>query len=369
VTAIPGGCIEYPRAFTFNGAGPSTTTLLMDAVGEQCAFVFRAPRTGDIDVIGLGCGASTQLPSNGILVSLQNVDLATGFPDGMTQRYCIVPRSNLSANTWFTTGPLTTDGTPSGTRLSVTRGDLIAVVVDFVSFVAGDNVSIVCELGYTANEGTFPYVLQQVGAGWAKGTNTVPLLAIRYSDGTYYPIDGAFPWSGFTTLSLGLNTTPDEVGNRFSLPFDAKVGGVWVRRQSTATRDVLVRLYDSDGTVFANGSVLEDGDLGTGATRYVTLPAEIPLKANTVYRATCVMQQPVGLNFYGADVASAPVLNAVAGGQQMYWTQRTDGGAWTDVLTRRMLMGLLLTDINTGGVSRARVVNAGGGFITGGGCL
>jgi hypothetical protein len=355
MTAIPGGCVEYPRAWSFGAFQPQiNSNLLIDAAGEYAAYVFRAPRTGTIDSVGILTGAVARAPINGMRVSLQAVNLSTGAPDGNPAQYTVVPAGTVILNAWINTGPVTSDGTAGGSKRSVVRGELLAVVADFASFTAGDSFSIACH-NAILNDGGFPYAV----ANGVRQAVTIPMMAILYADGNYYPIEGVYPWATFALHAVNSGTNPDETGLRVIVPFDCTVSGLWVRHQPVAGRDTLCKLYDANDNVLV--STLDDGDLGGNASsiRYITFAAEVRLFANRIYRATCVPTSTSTQNYYSAVVNSVALHDALSGGREMYWTQRVDAGAWVDNPLRRPFMGLLLSDINTGGVPRSRLVNVG----------
>lgn len=363
MTAISGGFIEHPPALAWGAAAPAFgNNRTIDATAEKAGMVFQVPKTGTIDAVGFLLGTVTQAPTNGLKVSLQDPS-TTGLPDGTPDQYRVVPVGSISTGAWITTGLITSDGTDGGAKRSVTRGDVLCVVIEFSSFVAGDNLNIQERTG-GLNDGAMPYVVADTGA-WAKSTNTGdPVVALKYDDGLYYPAPRCYPMSALTTLAVNTGTTPDEIGLKFRVPVGIKVGGLWIRRSQTAARDVTYKLYDSDGSTVLK-SFVDDGDFGSGNNRYLLFSSEVTLVANTYYRLTALPSSASSLNFYYFDVAAAGIMDAIPGGQDMHWTQRTDAGAWTDTTTRRPWMGLLITDITSGsgGMSRARVANQGGGLL------
>jgi len=55
----------------------------------------------------------------------------------------------------------------------------------------------------------------------------------------------------------------------------------------------------------------------------------------------------------GADAVAVPTLNVISAaamdelsfGQDCIWTQRTDGGAWTQTATKRAMLGLVIDQL------------------------
>lgn len=150
--------LEVPTRVLSNTQTPFSD-LLIDAAGEKVAIVFRAPKTGTLDRAEFKLDAVTQAPVSGLRVSFQDVGAADGNPDGTQDQFRTVPQGSISAGAWVVPGLMTSDGTDGGTKRSVTKGDLIAFVVEFDSFAAGDSLEVRC-MGQGANFNTTgqPYV-------------------------------------------------------------------------------------------------------------------------------------------------------------------------------------------------------------------
>ena len=132
--------LMIPRIVAGSGL-PSFANMTLNASGDKVAYVIAAPKAGDIEAVGFRVGTVGNNPDNGVRVSLQTVDLATGSANG-TQSQFRDHTSALSSNTWIETGRITSDGTDTGTRRTVAHGELFAIDFDFVSFVASDSFQI-----------------------------------------------------------------------------------------------------------------------------------------------------------------------------------------------------------------------------------
>ena len=343
------GPLYYPEPF-YGIVTVGTATLLIDASGEKAAFIGRVPKTGDLEAFEFCLGAVTQAPTNGLKCSFQDVDLTTGDPDGTVDQSVVVT-TGLTTDAWVAPGDF------SATR-AVARGDRLACVIEFESFAASDSVNI--RLIDTRATAEMDFVNECYAdlftTSWAKQFLAGPRLALRYNDGSYVALLGnAYPYlNPDITVSVRSDTTPDEVGNIFQVPFTCAVGGCWVDMDLDSVCDIV--LYDSDGaSVLATASC--DPDVRqTTVSRMTPLwfSTDVTLAVNTNYR---LVVKPTTASFVtpkAFSVNTASLLDGFPMGQTMHRTERTDAGAWTETTTQRMYMGLVITKLDDG-------VSAGGG--------
>lgn len=345
---------------------------LAPSIGNMCELwssgqnhagvVFRAPKTGTLDKFEFRIG--TVFSAQNLKCSFQDVSLTTGFPDETADQYRVIS-SGITSNTWQVPGLITSDGTDGGTKRAVTRGDLVAAVVEWDSAVGDIVISgITTDGNASAMIGGFPRPVQKASSTWTMGASPM-IVAIKYDDGTYAYISPALmPFKTITAQSFASNSTPDERGIYFKLPFTASVSGAWARIALTGDTDFV--LYGSDGTtVLASASL--DKDLGSSsgsATGYmVFFGADVTLTADTFYRLVIKPTTTTSMTLYDFDVNAAAIMDAIDLGQNCYHTQRTDAGSWSETTTKRPFMGLILNgaDVTAGGggntYSRGRVVN------------
>lgn len=314
-----------PALISINGTAPAFRSLLMDASGEKVALIFRAPKTGTLDHFEFRTGTVTQA-TNGLLCSFQDVDAATGLPDGTADQSATVASGSLGSNAWINPGAF------SAGR-SVTQGDLVAAVIEWASFAASNSLNInMLDSGQTSGRISNTinnYVLHNTGS-WGTAAVT-PGIAIAYNDGTYGCIPDNWPTSTLNTHAFDSSTTPDEIGLIFQMPVPCAVAGAAVLIERVSGRDVTVRLYDSDGTT-ALASVAVDMDVGAnnGGWAFVQFTSAISLLANTNYRLTVRPDTAVTNRIYSIGVGNTDaVLDSVPGGQSWHRTRRTDAGSWT----------------------------------------
>lgn len=343
------GGMWIPKPPPFATAIPEFSSLLMSALGGKVAFRFQVPRTGTLDRFEFRIGASTQLPTNGLKVSFQNVDTATGDPDGSADQYRVV--TGLSANSWIVPGLMTDDGTDTGVKRSTSRGAWLACVIEFQSFSALDVVNVsALNLSSTALLAG-PAYADRYTAAWAKQTVGI-IMALKYDDGTYEYIHGeVWPikdlWTG--------GTEGEAVDLAFSLPTDALLGGVYVRMQYTAAQNDILTITvtrESDGevmdTLFVDSAIQASTAVQTYFFRFwhdpaLTDQAETLLRANEVYILSIEPDVANTISFYGFEVNSAELMDALEGGQSFHvWDEPNQA----HVITKRPWMGLLLTGVD-----------------------
>lgn len=362
--------ILYPaEPIAWNTASPTSSTVLtLAASTTKSAFIFRVPKTGTLDQVEFMLDTTSVNHTTSVIrVSLQDVSLTTGDPDGTQDQFRDIGTLPASDN-WTAPGLMTSDGTDTGTKRSVTRGDLLAFVVEYQTFTAADSAVVdTMDVSTTASFDKLAYSDLSTAGVWAKKPTALPRMALKYNDGTYACPYGTWPIVGFAGESFTSTSSPDEVGTLFQLPFPCKVSGVFLSADLDGDADVV--LYDTGGSAFTNGTVSLDKDVRADANNgwlVAMFAADITLLANTDYRMSLrpSTSTAVSLGRYTTD--STAIAAAAPGGTHWRKTSRTDAGSWTDVNeANRRFMGLIISALEdgtataTGGVSRGRIVNAG----------
>jgi hypothetical protein len=346
-----GGGMFMPKPESFAN---SNGNLLIDASGEKIGCVFRAPKTGTLGKVRFFTGTVTT--GDTLKVSFQDVDMATGNPDETADQYRTIVVANSDDNAWLTTGLITTDGTDTGGKRSVTRGDLLAIVIEYDSYVAGNmnvqNTTAILDYGNGA------YTCLKTGGTWVKTTNTIGCFELEYDDGTLAYTDTLLPGAGSAT-TIASNTTPDEAALYFRFPVGVTVGGAYVFLDLDAATDVV--LYDTDGTT-ALATVSLDSDVRAGLTAngtMVVFPTEIDLTANLWYFLSIKPTTTTAVGYRRMTVRATASMDMFDLGQNAYLATRTDAGVWGTTTTIRPRASLLVTKIHDG-------AGGGGGVVIGG---
>ena len=354
--------VEMPSAVGVTGTPAFSNMGPIVATADKFTIIMQAPKTGTLYGCEFRLGTVTQAPTNGITVSFQDVTASTGVPDGTQDQYRVVT-SGLTANTWVAPGIMSSDGTDTGTKRSVTQGDTIACVIEFTSFSASDSLSIsVGSTGFGAAAG-FPYASFYNSTSWANNSG-IPVVALKYSDGTYAMSGWSIPYQTFTAVTYNSGSSPNEYGVRFSSPVPLSVCGFWTNQSYNATNhSYTLKLY-ADATA-PGGSTLASYTRNSGTSRtassvrtpYHRLSSNVTITANTWYRLTFVPEDTNNATLYQADLNAAAIQDVLTFGQSFYMTQ-ANGAGWTNTTTARIFMGLLICGaddgVQTGGINRRR---------------
>lgn len=348
-------------AFGFGAA------ITMDASGESVGWVIEAPKAGTINRVGFRVNTVGNAPDNGLRVGFYS--LASGLPNAETHFRVIPP---AVAAGWQETGLVTTDGTDTGTKKTVTRGERFAVTVDFESFAVGDSLNINNSMtGSWVGAGFargFPYGVSDVGAGWVKnGTNGDGLfvLAIQYDDSVWCAMPGCAPIATVpTATTLNSAANPDEVGNIFNVLVPLRVSGFeFPCALSAATADMVVRLYDEDDVVLASATLNEGSDqlggaTGAGQVLIGWFDEDVELKVDENYRLVIEGTGAGNVVIYSARVSANTYLSAMPYGSTFNRTERNNGGVWSDSTVDVMLLHPVFNG-NQLGAPRARYILGG----------
>jgi len=312
-----------------NDNSGTTTGLLMDSADEKVAFIFRVRKTGTIDRISVPMRTVTV--SDTLKLTLQTVD-GSGDPTGTLY--------GGSAAQTFT--PVTTvqNIVTMATGASATAGDLVAVVIEFNSFVAGN-----LNISYQNAGSYFPYMSHLTGGSWSKKVG-MPGFGIGYSDGTYENV-GAYPGlssSGANVVAFNSGSTPNERALLFKLPFPARISGCSIMLAHSAGANFDIILYDFDGvTILTSLSVVANQmDSVSRDSAFFTFPTSIILSRNKFYRLAVKPTTANDVTIHELTFANVASMDSVPGGQNCYRSVRTSGGAWTDLTTTRPRFGLIL---------------------------
>ena len=332
----------------------------MNASGDRMGFVIRVPKTGTLHSFEFRTGTVSNNPDNGLRLSFQDISLTTGNPDGVVDQFCDLT-GTISSNSWQTPpGPLTDDGTSGGVKRSVTSGDLLGCVIDFVSFTAGDALQISNIENITNLLRMNIYVSNGATGTYIKETGATPVMSLKYDDGTYASLNGMIlPASALGAVAFASNSTPDERGNRLVVGADISCSGAWVHMNGNST-DSELTLYDSSSNILAVNTI-DGSQLVTQIGIYeATWASPVTLAADEVYRLALKPTTTTTVSLYSFDVPSAAHMAGAPPGAEWYSTSRTDGGGWSDVSTTRNHMGLILDGTDSSvGAGGPRLINGG----------
>jgi hypothetical protein len=316
---VAGGMV--PLVHHYGNGSTSFSSLLIDASGEKVAFLVRVPKTGNIRTIRFRLNTTTtgQTLRAGIYTFDANGDPTTTAYGGMAVGTVAVANTDDNVEKVVT---LATDA-------AATKGDYVAVVIEFDGTVGSLNI------GYVALGTTFGLpCVSHLTAAWVRQLSS-PVVALGYDDESYEPLFGCSPFTvglGQTSYNAGTGTF-DEHASKFTASVAGRIVGALVMMQVAAGADFEFLCYDGttalatkayDGDLFSNPAnirpvILEFDSPVTVAAGDVRRLAIRPTTANNVQ----VTEGTVG-------VAAAM---AAAFGADFHASRRLNQGAWNDDLT------------------------------------
>ena len=339
------------------GAPAFTTALQLDAAADRSALVFRAPVSCDLDRVTIGVGAVATAAA--LDVRIEDVSTTTAAPTG-----------NLwAANTTATTGSPVAN-TPIEVTLTaaatVTRGQMVAIVVQPNTTPIDVSLTRVSTTSSGMGSG-FPYGIYNTAGTYAAAA-TLPTYGVRCSTGTWaYVSEGTGPIKAFASSAFNTGTgatTGTRRGMSITVPFPAKLSGVWWKGIVANGADYTIVLYDNTGTALQTLATIDGNNVfaAQAAQHLIYTDGDYSLADNTEYYVALVPGTANSLTLYEFSVDSAAYMDAFGGGQSFFLTKFVSS-AWTEVTTERPYMGLLLTALDDGTAGGG----GGGGKIIGGG--
>ena len=351
-----------------------TNTMTFDAANDQCAVVFQAPRTGTIYDVEFSLAASTLTGTLRVgFVTLSGAQFP-GSPGTYANYADIV---NPTAGWQAPSGYLGTGGAGSGSKLSVTAGDVLCLTWECTAFTANSCTLRLVDQNASISCWTWlPYTGQKTGAGAIAAGRDLPMFALFYDDGAgnkesvATPVHASiFAGNGTVTTKSISSANPKMAGLRFQVPVPVTIDGAWVNldndvdvtprlvKTGTTTNLITCPVLDKDQRQSVNGTPL--------AFRF----APVDLLANTTYRllfensgsATACAQ-------YSFDVNSNGVLAGLGSGKEFYLSTSntafasltgTDGTDYTDTNTTCPLIGLHVAKVHDGSGGGGMLVHPG----------
>lgn len=321
--------------------GTTNTTPAITTTSLKQAICFRTPKAGNISKIHGKWGNVTG--TNTATFSMQDVN-TSGQPDNTDDQtgVSVVP----VANSFFTADF-------SSAQRTVAINEPVAFVIG--ASAIGTSFQIIQNNISVEENSCWPSTYN--GSAWSNGGGTMP-IAVEYSDGSIIPITGVIPGTRIA-ISYSTSSAPNELGNRFRLPFPCRIAGIVGYTSSGAAGVFNVKLYSDAMSQLATGTRGNMRGAGGPMTVMFTTPYEIT--ANTWYRASILPTSTTNVTLGYYDAANTTQMAASPGGADYYYWSRTGAGAPTDTDTRRLMFSLVIDQFDSGGGgslgTRARIVN------------
>ena len=339
---------------SYHLANSPTVDLLIDAAGEKAAFVFQAPKTGTLGKVGFRTGTVTT--GQTLKVSFQDLD-ANGNPDGTADQYRTVAVVDTDDNKYFLTGLITSDGTDGGTKRAVTKGDILAAVIEFDSTAGNLNIRASRLVMQFIQYGLYG---DQYTAAWAKQSSFGGFY-IEYDDGTAAFIPEAVGGSNIGGIYFNDGSASDEYGTRLDVPVPMRAIGIYAMLDflvDAAAGACTLKLYNqADALLWSEAldSAKRYGDWPGYLVRLFSSPIELAIGTYRITARSTNATNRVGVFEHLFESAAQKTQFPYSGVQL---TKRAnDVGPWTDVPLEVVFAGLIIDQLDNG---------AGGG---GGGLL
>ena len=336
--------------FQNTSAGTSNgTPITFDAGTDKIALVHRVPKTGTLTAIEFLTGTVT---TTGATMRAAVEGLGTDQnPSGtvyVANAEGTVVVATSDDNVWKSVA------INGGTGVTVTRGDMVATVIDVSS--GTPNVIPLAVGGFTSMAlGNFPYVTANTTGAYAKKTDSLALGIVWNYGGTYEYFYGAN--AAVSTSATAVGAADNERGLRFQVAAPIRIYGIGAMLGNAAAgANYRLKVYDSTPTLLANGELQPAADIDGDSFPSTTmdgfvefiLPASLELAAATTYYATIYQTTANNLSLFQVGVTSG-YLAAMPGGAEFYLATRSGGsGAFTTSQTAVPLMYLLVDGIHDG---------------------
>lgn len=328
----------------------ATNTITIDATTDRVALIFQAPKTGTLDRMEFRVAGGTSLQD--IRCGWQDVDLATGFPDGTYDQYADV--TGYSAG-WIVPNYFGASGGGSGAKRSVTQGDLLAFVIESTGGTPNITITALNTSGGTGP--VFPQGASNLTGSYANTASHV--LCSLYYDGESDATPINWYSNGGTVISTQSISTgnPRQAGLAFTLPFACRVAGMGFHADVDA--DLLVRLYDSATNDVLAGALTWDATVPGGASGAgvfeVRFPSPVTINANQKYRAVLENTTATACAIRYTDFNDNGDVAGWGGGKNCFWTQSNlayaslvNEASWSDTNSRVPFFYLIIDGLDDG---------------------
>jgi hypothetical protein len=319
------------------GGDAGGTVALIDAAGEKVAWIFRAPKTGNISNFYFRLATTTT--GQTLKGSAQDVDTATGSADGTIDQSGTVSVANADDNVW--------KQITFGASRAVSMNDLVAIVAEFDSTIGNLNISR--STNVSGLQG-FAYSEHFVSAAWSRG-NGAPYIAVGYDDGTYPQIIGCNAGYQGTVINFSSSSTPDEVGNLIIPRAPMRVCGAYYHGRHTADMQFVLYEGASVTPVAVRTSDTFNGAVDSSLSDtyfYGCFDTPFDLKVGETYRIVLLPTTTSVIGRYDMVFANATILNGQDLGADCVKTSRVNGGNFAEDTAARVICGLIVSHISDG---------------------
>ena len=345
----PGKYGKFPTGFLYYN---------LDDNNDAEAKVFALPSGGTITDVGLYVGAKVGTPPE-YKVGLTEVNPYTGFPMqspyGGSAIYSWTPTNTSAQWIWFTLS----------TPAVGVMGDIVAIHVYPSGTTPNTSNYTRIERSNIWSDSSYGFTLpfrEQFSTTWI-ATNGYGIWAVKFDDGNVFGI----PAIALHYVQTVSTSSPDEIGNKFSLSFDTISNGFSAAFNSLDSGvDLTFTLYDNNDTIIAEKRFnnLTYWNDSYSYTEWMSLYWDSPvtLTKDINYRIT-VKANTSSAGFYLSGMQFESSTSRTNNMWDMFnkWqrTERTDGGSWTDSDDKIACVSIIISGIE---ITEVPASGAGGSY-------
>lgn len=318
----------------------TAATFSMDDADNSIAAVFSVP--ADVTLAKIGAYVTVTGNPPAYQAAFVTVD-TSGNPTTTAYGSCVATEYDFTTTGWH--------WITLGTAAAGTAGDVIAARLWPSSAGTADASNYVQVRLYNTNgySDMLPHSVTGISSALPFDPASALSLGVMDSGGTVH-----LPAISDYTYDYDADSTPDEVGALFSLPFDATCNGAAIAiYPETADSNFTIKLY-SGATELASVAMDASQLKAQGGYRVLRVYWDaVEMTMGSSYRLS-VLATGTGVNDIVVPVAT---VNEAASrewfteGARWQYTARADGGSWTESTTKLPMLGLLLSSYTTDGGS------------------
>ena len=322
-------------------------TLVSNQADEDVALIIRIIKAGTLSKVHFRLTAVGT--AKAMRVSFQNV--SGNDPDLTEDQFRTIAIGAVSAGI-VSSGLITDDGSDTGVERVVSVGDIVAV--NFGWDADGDPGDVTFGCWFAAGNFNIhhhaPYGdVRANGTTWSPDRGKWPFVALEYDDGSYMEAWWPMFISANASNTFNSGSDPDERGIRFQVPFTCRAFGAWMLTDANESGNI--KLYSDDAVTTHSTAVVEQNVDSGSANGYQQFYFDNPftLIAGTWYRLAFAPDAAVtsaSIVEFDVDVAARMACHPL--GVNCYHTERTDGGSFSDITTKRTMIGVIANGLEDG---------------------
>jgi hypothetical protein len=339
-------------------------SLILDDLVFAVAFTFIAPVSGILDSFEFYADFGAADPTTTLAVAFASLD-SDDLPNSPAE-FRVITVGDFGSS-WISPGLITDDGTDTGVKRTVTRGEKLACVISFDGSNPGDlikfgSIQILDDTFRRSLGGWMSFV----SGSWDRSTTQGIICAtLKYDASIQYPnMPELIPINGFGGGGgFHSGTTPDEIGLEFAFPTPVRIGGASMCLSTLvdgAAFDCVV--YDQNSDVIETVPMVLHTDLFSASgysywtvrfSQDILVPGNEPYKITVKPSSTDTIKL-LELSFSDSVILSDNYGYRDTGSNEHLWThvERTDGGEWSyPILLPLISLNITGVDMDTGGAT------------------